>query len=107
MIDLSRYDDAEQETWPNMAALPREAFKAVYVEPRLDRVVSYLKTSAPFLALGLLAGLLPLGIALSVDFLVDYWELGGTMYALSILGAAGVIGIAVGVLGTLCWRRLR
>lgn len=110
MIDLSRYDDAEQETWPNIAPLPAEAFRRQIIEvkpwwPQGWR--SALRTAAPYLALGLLLGLLPVSLANAADFLVCYWFLGGTMYALGILGAMGVIGGVLGVVGTLCWRRVR
>lgn len=114
MIDLSRYDEAEVETWPNCATLPPGAFVRVeFPGEREPTAGSYrqllegLRSVAPFLLSGLVLGLFPVSVGLWFSFLVDYWELGGLMYAAGVVGAALLTGMVVGVVGCLCLRRIR
>lgn len=112
MTDLSRYDDATGETWPNMAPLPPEAFMrqvipAAQESPKHLAALDALKSVAPFLLSGLVLGLLPLSVGFWLAFLVDYWELGGLMYAWGVVGGALLTGVVAGVVGCLCLRRIR
>jgi hypothetical protein len=118
MIDLSRYDEAEADTWPNCAPMPEEARRPVrwtydsfgaypIYRSRLKPLLEGLKSVAPCLLSGLGLGLLPFVVGFWIVFVVDYWYLGALMYALGVAGGALLTGVVIGVVGCLCLRRIR
>jgi hypothetical protein len=101
---LERYD-AEEDTVPNLAPLPADAFPRFDFPVTVTRPVSRLRTGFPYFVGGLaLGGLVP-AVAWSALFLVDLGSYGAFWYAAGVLGAAGYIGVMVGVVAGLSYAK--